>query len=261
MRGLWTILPVLGALAVGAGSAWAAETPQAAPTYQAQTYQSPEDQPFWTRSPSTPAGVVLPLVAGTAPLAWSNEYFEQSTAEDAPDFVQVAGGPPPWAPAHGYRRKHKGKDKGGHDHDRYDDYDRYPLNLDLGRCNRDVIGSILGGAAGAAVGSEIGDGKGRIAAIIGGSIVGILIGGEIGRSMDRADALCVDQVMEFAPDGRTVTWDNGDRQYAMTPAETYQTKDGAYCREYQATSTVGREVVETYGTACRQADGSWRIVN
>lgn len=80
MRGLWTILPVLGALAVGAGSAWAAETPQAAPTYQAQAYQSPEDQPFWTRSPSTPAGVVLPLVAGTAPLAWSNEYFEHGRA-------------------------------------------------------------------------------------------------------------------------------------------------------------------------------------
>lgn len=187
---------------------------------------------------------------------------QETNSDPQADGYQVAGGPPPWAPAHGYRRKHKNK----HGHEQTYDYEYYdgygpPLNLDMGRCNRDVIGQILGGAAGAAAGSQIGDGKGRIAAIIGGSIVGILIGGEIGRSMDQADVMCTDQVLEYAPDGRTVTWNGEGGQYAVTPAETYQTNSGIYCREYQVSSTVGREVVETYGTACRQPDGSWRLMN
>lgn len=209
---------------------------------------------------ATPLVAMLAL-AGAPPVMADPAGDDAGSSFTHPGSYKVAGGPPPWAPAHGYRRKHKHKSKHYHYHEYYDGYGP-PLNLDLGRCNRDVIGQILGGAAGAAIGSEIGDGKGRIAAIIGGSIVGILIGSEIGRSMDRADALCTDQVLEYAPDGRTVTWDAGNnRQYAVTPAETYQTGSGAYCREYQATSTVGREVVETYGTACRQPDGSWHIVN
>jgi len=35
----------------------------------------------------------------------------------------------------------------------------------------------------------------------------------------------------------------------------------AYCREYTSTATVGGRPVETYGTACRQPDGSWKIVS
>ena len=34
-----------------------------------------------------------------------------------------------------------------------------------------------------------------------------------------------------------------------------------YCREYTSTATVGGRPVETYGTACRQPDGSWKIVS
>src|SRR5262245_44369171 len=32
------------------------------------------------------------------------------------------------------------------------------------------------------------------------------------------------------------------------------------CREYQATTTIDGRPQPTYGTACLQADGSWRIV-
>lgn len=34
-----------------------------------------------------------------------------------------------------------------------------------------------------------------------------------------------------------------------------------YCREYQATSTIDGRPQPVYGTACRQADGTWRIVS
>jgi len=36
---------------------------------------------------------------------------------------------------------------------------------------------------------------------------------------------------------------------------------GPNCREYTAPVRVGGRVVDSYGTACRQPDGSWRIID
>jgi surface antigen len=47
----------------------------------------------------------------------------------------------------------------------------------------------------------------------------------------------------------------------VTPTQTFQTQDGRYCREYTADARIGGRVQQTYGTACRQPDGSWQIVN
>jgi len=33
------------------------------------------------------------------------------------------------------------------------------------------------------------------------------------------------------------------------------------CREYQSTAMVNGSVVPTYGTACQQSDGTWRLIN
>jgi hypothetical protein len=33
------------------------------------------------------------------------------------------------------------------------------------------------------------------------------------------------------------------------------------CREYQSTAVVNGAVVPTYGTACQQPDGTWRLIN
>jgi hypothetical protein len=47
-----------------------------------------------------------------------------------------------------------------------------------------------------------------------------------------------------------------------TPASApYRTADGRYCREYTASTMVGGMPQASYGTACLQPDGSWRIVN
>lgn len=49
---------------------------------------------------------------------------------------------------------------------------------------------------------------------------------------------------------------------AATPTSpAYRTADGRYCREYQATVTVNGVPQPTYGTACLQPDGTWRVVN
>src|SRR3546814_4149494 len=91
-----------------------------------------------------------------------------------------------------------------------------------------------------------------------GTIVGFIVGGEVGRSMDRADALCIDQALEHAGDGEIVTWTSDRQHYQVKPEGSFQTADGRYCREYRASSTVGSDTVQTYGTACRQPDGSWQ---
>ena len=44
------------------------------------------------------------------------------------------------------------------------------------------------------------------------------------------------------------------------PVETYQTSSGQYCREYLQTVVIGGQQQQAYGTACRQPDGSWKII-
>jgi len=163
--------------------------------------------------------------------------------------------PPPWAPAHGYRAKHK------HDHYHNAAY-RAPFGIDFGHCNRQTLGALLGGAAGAAAGTQIGSGDGKTAAIIGGTIIGVLVGGSIGHAMDQVDQNCVGQVLEHAPDGSDITWVGADQaRYRVEPQRTFQEAGGDYCREYTATAVIGGRSQETYGTACRQPDGSWKLIN
>lgn len=181
--------------------------------------------------------------------------------------------PPPWAPANGYRAKvkdeHGRKDK----HERRDKHKKRKkhgergvehsslLGIDGGRCNRDVIGGLIGAAAGAALGSRIGKGDGQMAAIIGGAVFGALVGGSIGRSMDRIDQNCIGQALEHAGDGRTVAWRNpdADASYRVTPREAYKNRVGQYCREYTTVSIIGGQSRTVHGTACRMADGSWKL--
>ena len=167
--------------------------------------------------------------------------------------ASFVGGPPPWAPAHGYRAK---RDSG-----RAEPYIP-PFDLSLGRCNRDLLGAVIGGGAGAVLGSQIGKGSGQTVAVIGGTIIGILVGGSIGRTMCQGDQNGVVQALEHAPDGQAIVWQdpNSNAEYRVAPLQTVQATEGQYCREYMAQATVGGQKQETYGLACRQPDGAWKIV-
>ena len=72
-----------------------------------------------------------------------------------------------------------------------------------------------------------------------------------------------DQALETNPTGQSSTWNNPDsgNSGTITPTRTSYTDSGQPCREYQQTATIGGETQQAYGTACRQADGSWRIAN
>ncbi len=166
--------------------------------------------------------------------------------------------PPPWAPAHGYRAKQKSKGRNKRHVDAVPI--AVPLDIDLGTCNRDIVGAILGGAAGGALGSTVGGGSGTTVAVIGGTIIGAVVGGSIGRSMDNIDQNCVGQALERASDGQRITWQGSDREtYTVTPISTDQTASGAYCREYTTAATIGGQPRTVYGRACRQPDGSWKL--
>jgi len=131
------------------------------------------------------------------------------------------------------------------------------------RGDRAFWGSLIGGATGGILGSHVGGGSGRTAAIIGGTVLGLVVGGNIGHSMDVTDRLYVEQTLESVPTRSTTTWRNPDTQvaYEVTPTTTYESPDGRYCREYTTTATVAGDRQQIYGTACRQPDGSWEVVN
>jgi surface antigen len=162
--------------------------------------------------------------------------------------ASYAWNPPPWAPAYGNGGGQRG---------------RQPIDLGTGRCNRELLGSLLGAAAGGLAGSQIGDGRGQLAAVAGGTLLGFLMGGTIGRNMDEVDQNCVGQALEHAGDGQQIAWNNPQTgaQYQVVPTRTVQGSDGRYCREYTATSVVSGRNQQTYGRACRQPDGSWKLVD
>ncbi|MCK7596454.1 glycine zipper 2TM domain-containing protein [Microbulbifer sp. CAU 1566] len=130
-----------------------------------------------------------------------------------------------------------------------------PQPTTASRCNSDKVGSVLGGLIGGVIGHQIGDGRGNTAATIGGAIAGVLIGGNIGKKMDQRNQACVGQVLEFAPEGERVTWQNaqGNEQYAVTPG-AFEQRGDQYCRSF-VTEIVGQG--GTQSVACRRPDGSW----
>jgi surface antigen len=128
-------------------------------------------------------------------------------------------------------------------------------------------GAILGGIGGAVAGAQFGQGTGRLAAVAAGTLLGALIGSEVGSSLDKADKLAMAQTtqntLESAPTGTSNTWRNPDSGHygTVTPTSTYQNSTGQYCREFSQTVNIGGRSEEAYGTACRQPDGTWQIVN
>ena len=69
--------------------------------------------------------------------------------------------------------------------------------------------------------------------------------------------------LENNKSGTASTWHNPDegQSGSTMPLKTFQTADGVYCREFQQTIIIDGKPQQGYGTACRQPDGTWQIVN
>jgi surface antigen len=137
-------------------------------------------------------------------------------------------------------------------------------NSDYG--TKQTVGAVLGAAGGGLLGSQFGSGRGQLAATAAGAVLGGLLGSEVGRSLDETDRLRAQQAYtqaSSAPVGETIRWNNPDSgNYGyVTPVRDGTSTSGAYCREFQQTVVIGGKTETAYGTACREPDGSWRIVN
>ena len=145
----------------------------------------------------------------------------------------------------------------------------------------EFFGTFGGGLGGALIGNAFGHGRGRTAATAGGALIGAVVGNSYGRGLDYDDYhhgyRGYSSYYESAP---TVyytqpapervyyvpSYEQRVRTVAVVPAPTTYVVDNStsgyssgYCREYDQQVTVGGRTQASYGTACQQPDGSWKI--
>ena len=131
---------------------------------------------------------------------------------------------------------------------------------------KQTVGTLLGAGLGALAGTQIGGGKEQLAAVAIGALGGAWLGSEAGKSLDKADQAyaerTVQNTLENNKKGQTSKWRNPDSGNAgsYTPTRTYQTASGQNCREFETSVEVDGKSETATGTACRSADGSWKIV-
>ncbi len=199
--------------------------------------------------------------------------------------MPIMAEPPSWAPAHGYhkdkKKKHKSKNyddnedyQGRYDgrYDRHEDdaHDRAEIEYNSGgyadlTCNHSGArtGAVVGGVIGGVLGSNIGKGDGKTLATIAGTIVGSYVGESVGAQMDAADSRCAGEPFEVAHDNQSVNWKNPDTNanYRVTPVSSYNSQSGQMCRDYTSEVIIdGRRQTST-GSACKNSDGEWQIIN
>lgn len=135
-----------------------------------------------------------------------------------------------------------------------------------GRGPKETAGAVIGGVGGAVVGSQIGGGTGRIVATAAGTLLGAWLGSEVGRQMDETDrqraAQTAGGALEREPDGESATWSNPNtgNSGSTTPLSSYETAGGV-CRDFQTAAVIDGQAQSATGTACRQSDGTWTILD
>ena len=146
------------------------------------------------------------------------------------------------------------------------------LSLALAGCATEPSKQSKGAATGAIIGGALGYGLGKghankELATAFGLFVGAIIGDRLGAQLDERDQMIAAQNMQYSmemtPDGTISEWENPNSGHAGStyPTQTYYRDDGTPCREFTSTVMIGGKEEDAYGTACRQADGSWKIVS
>ena len=132
---------------------------------------------------------------------------------------------------------------------------------------RQGVGAVTGAVIGGLLGAEFGGKRGndRLVTTGIGVFLGTLIGSEIGRSMDEVDRMKANEANARAQNailGEKITWNNPEKNHygSVTPVRDGRTQSGNYCREFHQTVTIGGKTEDAYGQACREPDGTWRIV-
>ena len=130
----------------------------------------------------------------------------------------------------------------------------------------EVMGTLLGAALGGLVGAQVGSGTGRKVAIAAGVLGGGYLGNRIGKKLSCRDQEyhydTTQSALEYKPTGGSAAWRNPDSGHsgAVTPTRTWIAADGTPCRDFTQTIEVDGQLETLQGTACRQADGTWQMM-
>jgi len=139
------------------------------------------------------------------------------------------------------------------------------LPLVSGCATKMETGTALGALTGGALAYGLGqDSSNKEVWTVLGIGLGAMIGQNIGQQLDERDrylmAQTFEHTMEKAPTNAIGQWENPNTGHGGTITPTYTTvTNGTPCREFTQTVSIGGQMQEAYGTACRQADGSWKI--
>ena len=126
------------------------------------------------------------------------------------------------------------------------------------------IGQAAGAVIGGVVGSEVGSGKAGAIAVGLGAILGAILGKELGRTIDEMDRdiaqKAAHETLETAETGESASWSNPDsgNSGSTTPVSTVQSGE---CRDFKTSVIIDSEEQQTTGRACKQDDGTWKIVS
>jgi surface antigen len=148
------------------------------------------------------------------------------------------------------------------------------MDMDMQNVNvGGVAGAVVGALAGGYVGAEFGGGLGQTLFIAAGVLTGADVGYEAGTILYPSDQAAYDNnartALNTSTNGMVNDWANPETGNSgiFTPTKTYVTGDGRSCRNYRSTLALKAEGEETgviahqEGTACQQADGSWRSIS
>jgi surface antigen len=131
--------------------------------------------------------------------------------------------------------------------------------------DREATGGLTGAIVGGVLGSQFGGGDGKLIATGVGVLIGSLIGSDIGRSMEDGDRIRANRSIQMSHGtdvGETIRWNNpqSGNSGTVTVLRDGESSSGAYCREFQQTIRINGDTALGTGIACRQPDGTWRIV-
>jgi surface antigen len=96
-----------------------------------------------------------------------------------------------------------------------------------------------------------------------GAIEGGLLGTDIGLSLNAEERAAAAQAeyeaLEYGRAGQPTMWQAGSTRGEISVGTTYEVNQ-LDCREYTHTVYIGGRPRVVSGTACRQPDGTWRII-
>lgn len=125
------------------------------------------------------------------------------------------------------------------------------------------LGTATGAVIGGVVGSKMGGGDGKAIGAGLGAIFGAWLGKVMGRTLDEMDQQqaneSAQETMETAEVGQTTTWNNPDSGNSGTYTPTSKSDDEE-CRDFESTVIIDGREEQATGRACRQEDGTWKIV-